>query len=283
MSLPRYVCRNGVLISAEEARVSIFNPALYTAFGVYESIQCEGGVPFHLNEHLQRLAQSAHLLDLPLPVSLETIAGWLPALLQANRSLTCLIRLYLLGPNGYEPALTFAWPEPPRSYAPTLYTHGATAVLYPGARALPQAKSLNTLVNFLAQRQAQRAGAHEGLLTHDGYIYEGSSSNLFVVRQGRLLTPPGEMVLAGVTRDIVVRLAAEQGIPVEYRPLPEAEMPTWEEAFLTSTSRHVMPLVRIDASPIGDGRVGPITRQLMAAFEAAYRAYLATHPPLLAL
>jgi len=281
MPLPVYVCRNGDLIPAEEARVSIFNPALYTAFGVYESIQCENGVIFHLDDHLRRLAHSAELLDLPLPASLEAIASWMPPLLQANHSPHCLIRLYVLGPNGYEPALAFAWPEMPRSFSRTLYEVGATAIIFHGARALPQAKSLNTLVNFLARRQAQIAGAHEGLLAHGGHIYEGSSSNLFAVQDGCLLTPPEETILSGVTREIVLRLAAEQDIPVRSQLLPESEISTWDEAFLTSTSRHVMPLVRIDGRPVGSGRVGPITRRLMEAFEAYYRAYLAAHTPVI--
>ncbi|HEY63065.1 MAG TPA: hypothetical protein G4O02_00680 [Caldilineae bacterium] len=279
MSLPIYVCRNGDLIPAEEARVSIFNPALYTAFGVYESIQCEGGVIFHLEDHLERLARSACLLDMPLPADLKTIASWIPPLLQANRSPTCLIRLYVLGPNGREPALAFVWPEAPRSFSRALYEVGATAALYYGARALPQAKSLNTLVNFLARRHAQAMGAHEGLLAHDGYIYEGASSNLFAVRGGRIVTPPEETVLSGVTREIVLRLAREHGIPISFELLPEADIPLWDEAFITSTSRHVMPLVRINGQPIGSGKVGPVTRCLMEAFEAYYRDYLRKHPP----
>ncbi len=279
MSLPIYVSRNGELIPADQAQVSIFNPALYTAFGVYESLQCDQGVIFHLDEHLKRLEQSARLLDMPLPAPLEAMADWMPPLLRANEVRTCLIRLYVLGPNGREPALAFAWPEAPRSYPRTLYEQGASAVIFYGIRALPQAKSLNTLVNFLARRQAHAAGAHEGLLAHGGHVYEGSSSNLFAVREGRILTPPEETILSGVTREVVLRLAAELGIPVSTELLPEADIPHWDEAFITSTSRHVMPLVRINGQPIGSGRVGPVTRRLMEAFEAYYRAYLAAHRP----
>ncbi|MCD6288916.1 MAG: aminotransferase class IV, partial [Anaerolineae bacterium] len=273
--LPVYVCRNGDLIPADQARVSIFNPALYTAFGVYESIQCENEVIFHLDDHLERLARSARLLDMPLPADLGTMAAWMPPLLRANHTSTCLIRLYVLGPNGHEPALAFAWPEAPRVYSRSLYEVGASAIVFHGARALPQAKSLNTLVNFLARRQAQAAGAHEGLLAHGGYVYEGSSSNLFAVRDGCILTPPEETVLSGLTREIVLRLAREEGIPVSSELLPEDEIHSWDEAFITSTSRHVMPLVRVDGQPIGSGRVGSITRRLMEAFEAYYRSYVA--------
>ncbi len=283
MSLPLYVSRNGELIPADQARVSVFNPALSAAFGVYESLQCQRGVVFHLEEHLNRLAHSARLLGMPLPAPLEEMASWVPPLLAANRVHTCLVRLYVLGPNGREPALAFLWPEPPRVYPRELYERGASAVIFQGVRALPQAKSLNTLVNFLARRQALAAGAHEGLLAHGGHVYEGSSSNLFAVRDGRVLTPPEETILPGVTREIVLRLAAEEGIPVASELLREEEIWGWDEAFITSTSRHVMPLVEVNGRPIGSGRVGPITRRLMQAFEAYYQAYLLDHRPVVPL
>jgi branched-subunit amino acid aminotransferase/4-amino-4-deoxychorismate lyase len=273
MPLPAFVCRNGDLIPAAQAQIAISHPALYTSFGAYESIQCEDGVIFHLGDHLRRLGHSADLLELPLPTTLETIASWMPPLLAANNCSACLIRLLLLGPNGNEPALAFAWPEAPRVFASALYTAGATAILFQGARDLPQAKSLNTLVNFLAQRQAQRLGAHEGLLAHGGHIFEGASSNLFVVRANSLVMPPEETILSGVTLQIVLRLAGEQGIPVRSQLLAEADLATWDEAFITSTSRHVMPLTRVDGQAIGEGGIGPITLRLMDAFERYYLAF----------
>ncbi|HIC89611.1 MAG TPA: hypothetical protein EYP04_09450 [Anaerolineae bacterium] len=276
MPIPIVVTHNGRLIPASQARVSIFNPALYGAFGVYESIQVAHSVVFHLNDHLERLAFSAAQLDLPLPATTAEIADWIPPLLAANgaEASNCLLRLFVLGPNGREPAQAFVWPEPPRRYPLELYQQGAGAVTFVGMRALPQAKSLNTLVNFLARRRALAVGEHEGLLVWEGVVSEGSTSNLFIVREGVLWRPPPETVLAGVTQQLVIRLATELGIEVKAQPLQLAELPHWDEAFLTSTSRHVMPLVRIDGQLIGNGKVGPVTQKLHDAFEAYFRAYI---------
>lgn len=272
MSLPHLVCRNGRLIAPARANISIFNPVIYGAFGVYESIQLAQGVVFLLEEHLQRLADSAAAIDLELPADLATIARWTQEAVQANGCEDAIIRLFALGPSPQNGPEAFIWPEAPRIFPLEMYEQGVGAVTFEGERALPHAKSLNTLVNHLAKQRALRAGEHEGVLVDRyGNVTEGSSSNLFVVRDGVLLTAPLDTVLPGVTQQQVLKLAGQLGIPVEHRPLPLAERNTWDEAFLTSTSRHVLPLVRLDGQPIGSGRPGSITRQLSQAFEAHFR------------
>ena len=150
---------------------------------------------------------------------------------------------------------------------------GVGAVTYRGERALPNAKSLNTLVNTMARRRAAAAGEHEGLLLdEDDNVREGATSNFYVVRNGVLIVPPAADILDGVTLQIVLRLAADAAIPVERRKIPRAELPAWEEAFLTSTSRHVLPLVRLDGVPIGSGRPGTVTMELHRRFEAYFAA-----------
>jgi len=114
---------------------------------------------------------------------------------------------------------------------------------------------------------------HEALFVdRAGHITEGSNSNFFVVREGALLTAPAATVLSGVTREVTIRLARQIGIQVREQELPLAERKTWEEAFITSTSRHLMPLTMLDGQPVGTGRVGPLTRRLMDAFEVHFRA-----------
>ncbi len=181
--------------------------------------------------------------------------------------------MFALGPTpGHAPEI-FIWPEAPRAFPAEMYQQGVGAVTFQGERALPHAKSLNTLVNHLARMNAGKAGEHEGLLVdRHRCVTEGSTSNLFVVQDGVLLTAPDEDVLAGVTQLELLKLAGELGLPVLQRPLPLAERVHWNEAFLTSTSRHVLPLVRIDGQPIADGRPGPITRRLHQAFEAHFLA-----------
>ena len=237
------------------------------------SIQLYQGVIFHLDDHLQRLADSAAAIDLELPAGLDTIARWTQEAIAANGCQDALIRMFALGPTpGHAPEI-FIWPETPRTLPAEMYEQGVGAVTFQGERALPHAKSLNTLVNHLARMRAVQAGEHEGLLVDRALcVTEGSSSNLFIVQDGVLLTAPDEDVLAGVTQLELLKLAGELGLPVLQRPLPLAERVHWDEAFLTSTSRHVLPLVRIDGQPIGDGRPGPVTRRLQEAFEAHFLA-----------
>lgn len=273
MTLPHVVSHNGQLIAPSDAHISIFNPVIFGAFGVYESIQLYQGVIFRLDDHLQRLTDSAAAIELALPAGLDTIARWTQEAIAANGCRNALIRMFALGPTpGYAPEI-FIWPEAPRAFPPEMVEKGVGAVTYHGERALPHAKSLNTLVNHLARMNAQKAGEHEGLLVdRHGCVTEGSTSNLFVVLDGVLLTAPDEDVLAGVTQLELLKLAGELGLPVLQRPLPMAERVHWDEAFLTSTSRHVLPLVRIDGRPIGDGRPGRVTRRLHEAFEAHFLA-----------
>lgn len=273
MTLPHVVSRNGQLIAPAGAHISVFNPVIFGAFGVYESIQLYQGVIFRLDDHLQRLADSAAAIELELPAGLDIIARWTQEVIAANGCRDALIRMFALGPTpGHAPEI-FIWLETPRAFPPEMYQQGVGAITYQGERALPHAKSLNTLVNHLARMRAVQAGEHEGLLINrHRCVTEGSTSNLFVVQDGVLLTAPEEEVLAGVTQQELLKLAEGLGIAVLHRPLPLAERGLWNEAFLTSTSRHVLPLVRIDGQPIGDGRPGPITRRLQQAFELHFLA-----------
>ena len=275
MPLPLFVSRNGELIPPAEARISIFNPALSGSYGVYESFQIVHGVPFAESEHLQRLAHSAAMIDLALPADLATFRAWIAGLLSANEAVECALRIFVLGPeNGGETA-AYIWPQPAPTYPAAFYSEGATAITFEGQRSLPQAKTLNTLVSFLAQRNARAAGVHEGLLYHDGHLTEGSNSNLFSVIDDTLLTAPAQQVLSGVARDMVFYVAGQHDIPLRETDLALSDMPRWHECFITSTSRHVMPITAIDGRPVGDGRVGPHSRRLMALFEDYFRQMIA--------
>ncbi len=214
MTLPHVVSHNGQLIAPSDAHISIFNPVIFGAFGVYESIQLYQGVIFRLDDHLQRLADSAAAIELALPAGLDTIARWTQEAIAANGCRDALIRMFALGPApGHAPEI-FIWPETPRAFPPEMYQQGVGAVTFHGERALPHAKSLNTLVNHLARMNAQKAGEHEGLLVDRHHcVTEGSTSNLFIVQGGVLLTAPDEDVLAGVTQLELLKLAGELGLP----------------------------------------------------------------------
>jgi branched-subunit amino acid aminotransferase/4-amino-4-deoxychorismate lyase len=276
MVLPVYISRNGVLVPSAEAVVSVLTPALYGAYGVYESMKVVGGVPFEEAGHLRRLARSAEILALPLPTDLETFRRWIAEVLAAHGAPECTLRLFIVGPEDSGEAVAYIWPQQLPVYPREYYTEGAPAITFEGCRYLPQAKSLNSLVSFLAQRAARAAGVHESLLHREGFLTEGSNSNLFAVVGGVVLTPPARMVLAGVTRDLILTLMAVNSVPSREEPLPIAEMSRWEECFITSTSRHVMPVTMVDGKPVGVGSVGPVTRRLMALFEAYFAGTMQT-------
>jgi branched-chain amino acid aminotransferase len=279
--LPQMVSRSGDLIPPSEATVSVLGNVLYGAWGVYESIQLWDGVIFHLEDHLNRLLDSAAQVELPLSGDLADHTRWVNELIAAEAERAgapirrATIRLFAIGPDEGIGPQSFTWLTSLHAPNAEMVATGVGAVTYRGERALPNAKSLNTLVNTLARRRASAAGEHDGLLLDDdGNVREGATSNFYVVRDGLLIVPPAADILDGVTLQIVLRLAEEAAIRVERRTLPLAELPAWEEAFLTSTSRHVLPLVRLDGVTIGSGRPGPITMELHRRFEAYFAGYV---------
>lgn len=267
MTPPTCISHNGVFLPPSSAAVSVLNPAIYGAYGVYESLQLANGVIFAKESHLARLEHSAHVIGLPLPATLEVIGRWIDEVVAFEAVRAGTVRLFALGPdNGGAPS-AYIWVQPPTVHPPAFYTQGATAVTFEARRYLPEAKSLNSLASYMAQRHARASGVHEALLHHDGQLTEGSNSNLFAVIDGELITPPATEVLSGVTRDIAVMLARRTGLPIREAPLLLSEMRRWSECFITSTSRHVMPVTQVDGEPIGEGAVGWFTTRLHASFE----------------
>lgn len=274
-SIFNYAVFNGKLLPVNEAKISIFNQAFFSSFGVYETVKVDQGRPFYLEDHLCRLLRSAQMIDLNIDITHQTLAEWFTLLVGVDRQATWSLKIILLGTTepADEPVIAMQ-PTTLPSYAPELYRHGADAILYEGQRVLPACKSLNTLVNYLARHKARQVGVLEGLLHHDGYLTEGARSNLFAVRQGQIFTPPTSDVLSGITRDVILQVMDSNRTPIIEAPLP-VDLALYDEFFISSTSMHVMPITKIDGRLIGDGRVGPLTKTVMARFEAHYREYMA--------
>jgi D-alanine transaminase len=270
MSLPAYVSRNGEFITPAEASVSVFNPAIYGAYGIYESMQVHCGAIFAISEHLHRLERSAMLLEFPLPAELPAFATWCHDIVAAGQAEDATLRLLVIGADNGGASTAYLWLQLPTIFPADNYLCGVPAITFEGQRFMPQAKSLNSLVSFLARRQTQARNAHEGLLYHDGFLTEGANSNLFAVIDGTVVTPPAHQVLSGVTRDTVLRLAAAAAIPSIEAPLPLASISGWQECFITSTGRHIMPVTSVDDRPIAGGAVGPLTCRLGALFEECF-------------
>ncbi len=277
--IPKFVCRNGEIIPAEEATVSIFNPALFSAFGVYETLLVWDGVIFRPDEHINRLWKSAMSIGLPFPWGASDVVVWLNEVKRANEFLRGRLKVIVIGPSpGEESPLCFAWPWPQMEIPGEAYEFGVPTITFRATRFMPQAKTMNTLPNLMAKNAAKAGNAHEALLVnHRDEITEGATSNFFAVKDGKILHAPETEILTGVTMSLVLEIAGRIGISVEETALPEEDIETWDETFITSTSRKVLPVVSIDGKKIGDGKVGEITRTLMEEFDREFESYIQAH------
>ncbi|TAK10262.1 MAG: branched-chain amino acid aminotransferase [Candidatus Manganitrophaceae bacterium] len=272
-------------VPKEAAKVSVFDHGFLYGDGLFETLRAYDGVIFRLRRHLERLAQSARRLELSLPPlpELETI---LYDTLNRNALRDALLRLTLTrgeGETGLDPALCakptlVVTARPFTGYPPGDYLKGISAAIVQVRRCAPATldpamKSTSFLNNIIAKLEAKKQGAFEGLfLNMEGYLCEGTISNLFWVRGGKLETPSPEAgLLEGITREVVIALARKKGLSVEegfYKPdmLMEAE-----EAFLTNSGFELMPLTRVNGESIGRDHPGPITGRLHEAFKEAVK------------
>lgn len=263
MNIYPLLIHHGELIDASAATLPVYTPALVGALGVYETILALEGRYVALTEHLQRLVVSARGAELQLDVTMPTLQTWCRQLLAANEP-TGLVRVLVLD-LARPQADVFLYQMPYTPFPPAVYEQGVRVIVYHGERALPQVKSFNTLVPGLARKAALAAGAHDALLVdRNGNITEGSNCNVFAVIDGQLAAPPLGVVLEGTVMARTLALADDLGIPVIRRPLPLAELPRWQEAFLTSTRRRILPISHVAQQPLGSA--GPFTRRLLAAY-----------------
>ncbi|MDP8960087.1 MAG: aminotransferase class IV [Actinomycetota bacterium] len=266
--------------------MSVFDRGFRSGEGVFETLRAYRTHPFRLGAHLDRAADGARVLhfDLPPRALLNTA---ITATVRSNAgegdlALRVTVTPGLIDPWSPFPGKPLGVPTlvvtaQPLAYGEELYRVGVSAAVVPWARELPRIKSVSYLAAALARREARRLGAEEALLTDPaGLVLEGSHSNLFAVVGGRLITPPPDAgILPGVTRAVTLEVAAELGIPVLERPLPLAVLLEAEEAFLTASTRELVPLVRVDGKPIGSGSPGPMTSALHEGYRAEIRREMA--------
>ena len=265
MNVYPYMLHNGVIIHKDEALMPVYTPSLMGALGVYETMLVRNGRYIALEEHIHRFLQSAAGAQLRLPTDEATLLKWSFLVVMANQP-EGLVRLLAMD-LGRDDADIFLYESDYTLPSPQEYANGVPVILYHGERAMPLIKSFNTLVPGLARKAAMAAGAHDALLVdRDGHITEGSNCNVFVVQDGVLMAPPYGVVLEGTVMRQVISLAEELDIPFTRRHLPAQSIAQWDEAFLTSTRRGVLPVRQVGDVPIGPP--GPITRQLHEAYRA---------------
>ena len=276
---------DGKWTPAEEARISVLDHGLLYGDGVFEGIRVYGGVPFLLDEHLDRLEASARAIVLELPAERAAIAALCREAAQRAGLDDGYLRLVVTrgaGALGVSPhtcarASLIVIAAPLTLYPPERYRDGVRLITSSLRRSAsdalpPQVKSLNYLTSVLASIEARRQGADEAvLLNAQGLIAECTADNLFLVSRGRVLTPAvASGALAGITRALVLRLLGEQGIESVEAPLTPADAWTADELFLTGTGAEIVPVCEIDGRALPHAR--PVTERVRAAFAAYVEA-----------
>jgi len=272
---------NGQLYDKEDAKISVYDHGLLYGDGVFEGLRSYQGVVFRLDEHLERLWDSAKAIWLEIPMSREALAKAVVDTLAANEILDGYIRLIVtrgagtlgLDPNRTSHPQVIIIADYITLYPEELYRQGLEIVTVSTIRnhtaALsPRIKSLNYLNNILAKIEGLQAGCIEALMLNTkGEVAECTGDNIFLVRGGTLLTPPVDAgILEGITRQVIFDLAAETGREVREIPLSKHDVYIAQECFLTGTAAEVVPVVKVDSRQIGEGVPGPVTRDLIARF-----------------
>lgn len=276
-----FVYLNGKFYPEEEAKISVFDRGFIYGDGIFETMRAYAGKIFKLDEHLLRLRHSGDFILLKIPFSDEKLKEVLASTLARNDLKDAILRLTIsrgIGERGLgidsclDPTIVITTHPLPK-LPPGYYKEGVSIVITKIRRLHPDClnpaiKGANFLNNILAKAEADKAGALEGVMLNlDGFVTEGSTSNIFVVQEKRIFTPPCEVgILRGVTRDTVIALAKESGCQVFEEPFRKEFLLNADEVFLTNTSYEIMPVVRVDDKTIGQGRPGEITLKLLREF-----------------
>ncbi len=278
---------NGELVPADQAHVSAMDRGFTLGDGVFDTMRVIGGRAFRLDAHVARLLRAGATIGIGSPLDPSGVEDAVAAVLEANGLTDAVVRITLsrgvqsergLLPHAdASPSLAIV-ATPFAGYPPEAYERGYHAVISAIRRnetsPLSRIKSCNYLDSVLARQEASAVGAEEALFLNTiGDLACGASSNLFVVRGGAIATPPLESgALDGITRRVVLELAAELGIPYGESPLRLEDLDSAREAFVTNSVAGVMPVVAVDCRPVGRGTPGPITRRLRSAYEELLRS-----------
>jgi len=272
---------NGSLLPLSQARLSPADYGLLYGYGVFETMRAYSGHVFRAERHINRLCRSAGFLGIALP-DIQELKQALSDVLRANELSNARIRLTVSGGQGIKvpDLLTSNLPtvlitaQPYRPFPHQRYEQGFSAVVSRIRRnsqsPATSMKSLSYLDSLLARREARLAGVDEAIMLNEqGYVAEASTSNVFLVSGNVLVTPSEESgILPGITREVVLELAASLGLEAATRAVTISELTEADEAFLTNSLIELMPLTRLDGKKIGTGTEGQATQQLLKAYKA---------------
>ncbi len=281
MSAEPTVHLDGAWLPLSQARVPVLDRGFIFGDGVYEVIPVYGRRPFRLPQHLARLERSLAAIRLDPPLDARGWTALIDELLARNPGGDRSVYLQVTrGPARRDHAFpraptptVFAMVSPLNPPDPALLEEGAAAVVLEDIRwSRCDIKSVNLLANILLRQQAVERGALEAILVRDGQVTEGAASNVFIVRAGEIRTPPtSRFMLPGITRDLVLELARAHGLPCREVPVSESELRGADEIWITSSTREVLPVTRLDGRPVGTGP-GPVWRRIMPLYQEYKRS-----------
>ncbi len=273
-----YAYLNGSFLPIEEANVSVMDRGFLFGDGVYEVIPVYGKRLFRLAHHLKRLHNSLDAVRICNPLPDDEWENILTELIKRNTGSDQAI--YLQVTRGVVAMRDHAFPEdtPPTVFAMSTPVSPSTEITQvTGIRAITlednrwkhcNIKAITLLPNVLLRQEAIDAGSAEAILIKDGFAIEGAASNIFIVSNGILITPPnGPALLPGITRDLILELAANNSIPYREADIPLDELLTADEIWLTSSTREISPVIRLDDLTVGEGTPGPLWKRMITLYQ----------------
>lgn len=263
---------DGKFVPEAEATLPVSDLIILRGYGVFDFLRTYGGRPFHLDAHIRRLRNSAQLIGLSCPWSFQEIKDIVTGTLAKNDFPESNVRLMITGGDstdsitpGEKPRL-LVMVNALKTFPAEWFETGVKITTKDVTRFIPGAKSIDYIRGILALNEAHRIDAVESIYVDNrGWVREGTTSNIFAVIGGELVTPPDD-ILPGVTRDVTLDLVTPMTTP-QLRPLSRDELYRADEVFLSSSNKEIMPVVQVDGKTIANGRPGSMTRRIMALFK----------------
>jgi len=273
---------NGDFLPADQAMISPLDRGFIFGDGVYEVIPVYNGHLFRIHEHLRRLDDSLAGVRIPPPYDHQRWRAMLHELVKRNQGQNQSLYIQITRgvaqrdhafPESINPTV-FAMSSELKPLPQTIREAGISAITTEDIRwQCCHLKTIALLPNILLRQQALDQGAAEAILLRNGEATEGAASNLFIVREGKLITPPkGPRLLPGITRDLIVELGNRHGLPVLEAPITAAELAHADEIWLTSSTKEIMPVTQLDGQMVGNGRPGPLWQQMIRLYQD-YKAH----------
>lgn len=267
-----YCYLNGKVGRIGELTLALNDLGVLRGFGVFDFMRTYSGKPFQMKEHLERFGRSAKKFGLRLPHSLEEIESITHTLIKKNNFSDTTIKFVITGGPSDDGMSLLGKPtffillgeahNPPQ----VSYVKGVRLQTCEHQRLFPEIKSLNYIMSLKHQRELRRKGIMELLYVSEGKVLECSSSNIFIVRGNKLITPKND-VLIGTTRNFLIKHLAGEKYKAEERDVRVEELRKADEVFITASNKGVMPVIEIDSRLVGNGKVGPVTKELMLAYK----------------